>query len=364
MSRTIGKAPIKRFFTTAASFSIVVAMAGANSSIAYAQEELNALVWCDHTDAALIEPFEKANNVKVNLKEYEGTGAALSIIDQSRPGDWDVLVIDGVDVPRAVEAGILGEMPANQLPTADFFSQVVMQGNNTRNGKTYAVTEKYGYNTISFDKTKVDPEDMKDMSVLWSGKYAGRIAIYDYYLPVIGLTALGAGINTADITEANMPAIKEKLFAMKASTKLVSDVVSSQTALATGEVDILVGGGEWVTAVLSAEKPNLDWVIPKQGGLRWSQSIGVMADSGKKDLALKFVQYITSPEGQAKLATSSCFWGMPANSKAGKHLTGAQKAALRWDDQPEYLVNSQLYPVPSAELDDVMQDVWTEMLQK
>ena len=29
---------------------------------ARAQEELNALVWCDHTDPALIEPFEKANN--------------------------------------------------------------------------------------------------------------------------------------------------------------------------------------------------------------------------------------------------------------------------------------------------------------
>jgi spermidine/putrescine transport system substrate-binding protein len=143
----------------------------------------------------------------------------------------------------------------------------------------------------------------------------------------------------------------------------VADVVSSQTALATGEVDILVGGGEWVTAVLSAEKPNLDWVIPKQGGLRWSQSIGVMADSGNKDLALKFVQYITSPEGQARLATSSCFWGMPANTKAGKHLSGAQKAALRWDDQPKYLGNSQLYPVPDADLDNLMQDSWTEMLQ-
>jgi spermidine/putrescine transport system substrate-binding protein len=342
---------------------LTMAMAWASPTTALAQEELNALVWCDHTDAALIEPFEKANNVKVNLKEYEGTGTALSIVSQSRPGDWDVFVIDGVDVPRAVEAGILAEIPAGSVSTADFFPQVVMQENNTKNGKTYAVTEKYGYNTISYDKTKVDPKDMEDMTVAWSDKYAGRIAIYDYYLPVIGLVALGIGIDTADITAANMPKIKEKLLAMKAASKLVGDVVSSQTALATGEVDILIGGGEWVTAVLSAEKPNLDWVIPRQGGLRWSQSIGVMADSNKKDLALKFVQYITSPQGQARLATSSCFWGMPANSKAGKHLSSAQKDALRWDDQSDYLKNSQLYPVPSAELDDLMQDAWTEMLQ-
>jgi spermidine/putrescine transport system substrate-binding protein len=352
-----------RNLCTSTSIAFAMIMASASPTSALAQEELNALVWCDHTDAALIEPFEKANNVKVNLKDYEGTGTALSIVSQSRPGDWDVFVVDGVDVPRVVEAGILAEIPAGSVSTADFFPEVVMPANNTINGKTYAVTEKYGYNTISFDKTKVDPKDMQDMSIVWSDKYAGRVAIYDYYLPVIGLVGLGVGIDTADITAANMPKIKKELLALKKASKLVGDVVSSQTALATGEVDILVGGGEWVTAVLSADKPNLDWVIPEQGGLRWSQSIGVMADSKKKDLALKFVQYITSPEGQARLATSSCFWGMPANSKAGMHLSGAQKAALRWDDQPGYLGNSQLYPVPSAELDDLMQDVWTEMLQ-
>ncbi len=78
---------------------------------AAAQEELNALVWCDHTDPALIQPFEAAHNVKVNLREYEGTGAALALLEQSRPGDWDVLVIDGIDVFRGVEAGVLAPLP-------------------------------------------------------------------------------------------------------------------------------------------------------------------------------------------------------------------------------------------------------------
>ena len=331
---------------------------------AVAAEELNALVWCDHTDPALIEPFEKANNVKVNLKAYEGTGAAVSILEQSQPGDWDVMVVDGVDVPQMVSKGILGEMPASALPTADIFPEVRMEANNTKDGKIYAVTEKFGYNTISYDKTKVDPNDMKDLSIIWSDKYKGKIALYDYYLPMIGIVALGLGKKTSEITEADMPAIKEKLALMKKQAKLVGDVVSSQTALATGDVDILVGGGEWITAVLSGEKPNLDWVIPAQGSVRWSQSIGVMKDSKKQDLALKFVQYIVSPEGQARLATSSCYWAMPSNSKAGAVLTDAQKAALRWNDQAEYLKNSQLYPVPNADLDKKMQDAWTEMLQQ
>ena len=359
MRKTVSGTLTRRLLlATAATISLVGAMP------ANAKDELNALVWCDHTDPALIEPFEKANNVKVNLKEYEGTGAGLSILEQSRPGDWDVFVVDGVDVPRAVEMGLMAELPADAVPTADIFPEVRMEANNMKDGKIYAVTEKFGYNTISFDKTKVDPADMEDLSVIWSEKYKGRIALYDYYLPMVGLTGMAIGKKTADLTEADLPAIKEKLFEMKKVSRQVSDVVASQTWLATGEVDILVGGGEWITAGLSAEKPNLDWTVPKQGALRWAQSIGVFKDSTKKDLAIKFVQYILSPEGQARLATSSCYWAMPANSKAGANLTDHQKAALRWDKQAEYLKNTQLYPVANAELDAAMQDIWTEMLQQ
>ncbi len=331
---------------------------------AQATEELNALVWCDHTDPALIEPFEKKFDVKVNLKEYEGTGAALAIVEQSQPGDWDVFVIDGVDVPRAIDADLLAPLPADALPMDDIFPALRMEANHMRDGKTYAVSEKFGYNTISFNKAKVDPADMEDMTALWSSdKYKGKIAVYDYYLPVMGLVAVGLGKKTADLSDADLPEIKDTLFKIKDNAKLVGEVVASQTALATGEVDILVGGGEWVTAGLSADNPDLDWILPKQGGMRWSQSIGVFKDSKRKELATEFVKYILSPEGQAKLATSSCYWAMPANSKAEAQLTDQQKAALRWSDQESYIANSQLYPAPDAKLDAEMQDVWTEFLQ-
>jgi spermidine/putrescine transport system substrate-binding protein len=56
---------------------------------------------------------------------------------------------------------------------------------------------------------------------------------------------------------------------------------------------------------------------------------------------------------------------VPANAAAGEVLCAEQKAALRWDDQPEYLARAQLYPVPDAELDAAMQDLWIEkMLQQ
>jgi len=175
------------------------------------------------------------------------------------------------------------------------------------------------------------------------------------------MAALAVGKKTAELTEGDLPAIKDVLLKMKANAKLVGEVTASQTALATGEVDILVGGGEWVTAGLAKENPALDFSIPKEGGILWSQSLAMLAASQKKDAALKFIQYVLSPEGQARLATSSCYWGMPSNQKAA--LSDEQKKVLRFDEQPEFLARAQFYPAPDEKLDKQMQDVWTEMLQ-
>ncbi|WP_373505357.1 spermidine/putrescine ABC transporter substrate-binding protein [Aestuariivirga sp.] len=337
-----------------------LALAGTSYAPA-AAADLNALVWCDHSDPNLLKPFEDANGIKVNVKEFEGTGAGLSIVEQSQPGDWDVMVIDSIDIRRGVERGLFEPLADDQLPVADLFPEVVMDQHTKIDGKRYGITEKFGYNTIGFNTSKVDVKDMDSLAALTDPKYKGRIAIYDYYLPVIGMAAMAIGKKTADLTEADLPEIKDVLIKMKGNAKAVTDVVASQTALATGEVDILVGGGEWVTAGIAKENPDLDFSVPKEGAVLWSQSLAMFKDSKNKDMAMKFIQYIMSPEGQARLATSSCYWGMPASTKAA--LTDEQKKTLRFDEQPGYLSRAQGYPAPSEDLDKKMQDVWTEMIQ-
>ena len=339
--------------------ALILAVVATTTSVSAA--DLNALIWCDHADPALLKPFEDANGIKVNVKEFEGTGAGLAIVDQSQPGYWDIMVIDSIDIPRGVEKGLFEALPEDQLPLGDLFAEVTMDGSTKVDGKRYGITEKFGYNTISYNNSKVDPADMQSLDALLGDKYKGRIALYDYYLPVIGMAALAIGKKTAELTEADLPAIKEILLKMKANSKLVGDVVQSQTAIATGEADILIGGGEWVTAGLAKENPALDFSIPREGAILWSQSLAMFSASKNKEMALKFIQYVMSPEGQARLATSSCYWGMPANKTAA--LDDAQRKTLRFDEQAEFLKRAQPYPAPNADLDKKMQDLWTAMLQ-
>jgi spermidine/putrescine transport system substrate-binding protein len=325
-----------------------------------AADEINALVWCDHSDPNLLTPFEEANGIKVNTKEFSATGEALALLEQSKPGDWDVLVLDTVDIPRLTEKGYLAELNDADYPMADIFPEVQSPEFNKPGGKTHGVTEKFGYNCFSYNNTKVDPADMRKSEVMWNGKYAGRLAIYDYYNPVIAMVAIGIGIKPSELKQEHIPAIKEKLLAMKKQSALVGDVTTVQNALVTGSADVIVGGGEYSVANLMGEKPELDWVLPDEGGVRWMQSLAIFKDSTRPELAKKFVQYVLGPEGQARLATSACYWAMPSNKTAA--LSDAQKKILRWDEQPTFLAKSFHYLQVDDALDKALTDVWTEML--
>ena len=260
----------------------VLAMAAA--STARAEGSLNVLTWCDHEDPALLQPFEAANNVKVNFKDISSTAQILAVLGQSKPGDWDVVVMDQTDTGRLAKMGILAPLEAKDYPFADIPDKIADPKLSSLNGVLYTVPEKFGYNTVAFDKSAVPESAMADIQAPWDPKYKDRVAVYDYYVPEIQYVALALGKDPTAITDADLPAIKEKLAALKANAAMVGDVTPVQQALATGAVDILVGGGEWVTAGMAKDKPSLDYIIPKQGGIRWQQGLGVFA--GSKDKAL------------------------------------------------------------------------------
>ena len=336
---------------------LALSIAGFSASV-QAQGQINVLGWCDHTDPALLQPFEQATGIKVNTKEYEGTGTALGILRQARPGDWDVLVVDSVDIGRIVRQKGLAPLDPADYPVADIPPELQLSEYQQFDGKVYGISEKFGFNATAYNSLNVTDEEARNQDVFWNPKLKGKIAVYDYYLPIIARVALTLGIKPQDLKMEDLPKIREKLFSMKENIAIISDITTSQVALASGSVDILAGGGEYAVAGMIKEKPHLNWVLPDTGALRWQQSIAMVAGTKNEEGAKKFIQYILSPEGQARLATSSCYWGMPANAKAT--LTEEQKKVLRWDDQPGFLANSYPYPAPSPELDKAMRDLWAE----
>src|SRR3546814_11920262 len=88
------------------------------------------------------------------------------------------------------------------------------------------------------------------------------------------------------------------------------------------------------------------------------QSLAIFETSARKAAANQFVQYVMSPDCQGRLATSACYWAMPANAKAT--LDAAQKKTLRWAEKMTFLPTSYHYMSPEPDLYAAMSGVWTE----
>ena len=322
---------------------------------------LNVLGWCDIADAKIIEPFEKANDVKINFKDVDSTAAALAILGQSKPGDWDVLMSDGADTSRIVAKGLLSPLNPADYPMDDLFPVVKEPVLTSVDGKFYMVPLGYGYHGLAFNSDKIDPKDVQEMAAAWDPKFKGRLGIYDYYIPQVALAALAIGKDPATLGEADLPAIKEKLIELKKNSVLVGDVATTQQALATGTIDLLVGADSTFTAGFAAEKPNLTYSVPNKGVVRWQTGLAQVAGGANVKMATKFIQYMLTPEAQARISTSACFWSLPANMKTS--FSPEEAKIMQWDQQAERIAASHNYPILNADLDKKLQDLWTEVLQ-
>ena len=349
-------------FLISASLFFVV-MGSALPQSVHATEELNIIGWCDHADPEVYRPFEERFDVRVNQKAYDATFEAITIAENSLPGEWDVFNIDSAIAEYVVRTrpGMLAELNPEDFPWDDFAPGMRRPDLHYVDEKLYLVPDKFGWNTLAYNKGKVDPDDIKNFSVVWNEKYTGRVAIWDFYTQIIQNVGIGLGISPSEITKDDLPAIKEKLFEMKDIAAVIGDTVTVETALATGEADIIMGAGDWIGHLL-AEHPQYSWTVPDEGGSYYLEGVGVFATSENIELATELVKYLVSPEGQARLATNSCFWGMPVNTKAA--LSDEEKAIMRWDEQPGYIARSHLTQYYDDEMDQLQLDLWGEFLNR
>ena len=326
-----------------------------------AAEEMSFLTWCDHVDPRLIGGFEEKTGIKVNAKTYEGTGSALALKDQSQPGDWDLFCIDFQDTPMAARQGYLLPLDDDRVPWDAYFPAIRNQPHAYTDGKLWAVPDKFGYYGVAYNKDRVDENDAKTAEIMYNKKYAGRIAVYDYYFPVIQLVGLSKGIAPKDITVANLESdIRKPLLELKGNAQVVGDIVTVLNALHGGSVDMIVAGAEWSVALDMVNNPSLDYTVFDEGALMWNESLGIFVDSEKADACWKFIDWTLSPEGQRYLATSECYWACPVRKDTP--LTEEEARILRWDQQVGFLENSHASTIGAPDLDAAMLDLWQEFL--
>lgn len=272
---------------------------------ARAEGVLNLLTWPGHGDPAFVAPFEKQYGVQVRVKEYVGGEQMLAAVNSAPPGTYDAVLTDREYIPQLRAANKIEELDPADYPFNDFFPEFRKVPNHWDGDKLYSVLIRFMYLGQAYNSEKVTKEEAESYSLLWSPKVTKKVGWFDWYLPSMGCVSLKNGFRDPspfDISNEQFDKLKESLFSLKPQTAgfyAFSDLFSQ---FANGSLYACAGIGDWLTQLLKSQGHPIESAIPKEGALGVAESISILKGASNPDLAKKFIQYATSPEGQVRTA--------------------------------------------------------------
>jgi spermidine/putrescine transport system substrate-binding protein len=108
-----------------------------------------------------------------------------------------------------------------------------------------------------------------------------------------------------------------------------------QQALAGGSFDLAIAG-EWVQAGMFDSGLPFKAVVPKEGGVTWDQAPCIAANTPRPENAIKFLQYISGPVFQSKLAVAKTYYSMVPNKMAAEALPMDKRELLNLADLDKF----------------------------
>lgn len=292
-------------------------------SRAWAQTtEINMLAWYGHGEPDMVAEFEAANNVKFNPKYYAGGDNMLALIAQSPPGTYDLILSDAEFVQQLNAAGYIEEMEAADYPFDDMLHEDFTQfPGHWKGGKLYSMMLRGGHLGVAYNKTAVTAEEAMSYECFWKPELKGKVGHFDWHLPSLGMMSLynGNGAGLWDLDDDKWDAVQETTMSLRPQVGGYFDYGGTFNSLKNGEMLAMCGIGDWITGVLEKDGAPVGSVIPKQGGIQFTESYSIGKGSEKADIVKKFIQYMMSPAGQVKSAQMAAYPGFCV-TKAGRAL--------------------------------------------
>ncbi len=304
--------------------------------------EINMLAWYGHGEPDVVGAFEEANNVKFKPKYYAGGDNMLALIAQSPPGTYDVILSDGEFVQQLNAAGYIDPLEPADYPFDDMLHEDFTKFPGHWDGDTlYSMMVRCGHLGVSYNTNAVSAEEAESYECFWKPELEGKVGHFDWHLPSLGMMSLynNHGGKLWDLSEEDWKGVQETTMSLRPQVGGFFDYGGTFNSLKNGEMQAMCGIGDWITGVLEKDGAPVASVVPKQGGIQWTESYCIGKGSEKAEIVNTFIKYMLSPEGQVKSAKMAAYPGF-AVTKAGR-------AALIEADPKEAKRTGQMKGMPN-----------------
>lgn len=309
---------------------VTATLLAATALSATAQEKVLNLYSARHysTDEALYANFTKATGIRINRVDADDAGilARLKAEGAASPADV-ILLVDAARLYRGEQDGLFKPVKSKLLEDAI----PAQYRSTTADGTTW-----FGFSTrarvVVYDKVKVKREDVDTYEELADPKNKGKVCLrsgsHPYNLSLFGAVMQHVGEQK---TEQWLKGIVDNM--ARAPKGGDTDQIK---AVGAGECQVAVSNSYYVARLLRSNNPEdkalmerVGIVFPNQGswGTHLNIAGGAVAKNAKNtDAAVKFLEYLASPEAQNYFANGNNEWptakGVKVNNPALQAMSG------------------------------------------
>lgn len=288
-------------------------LAAASPALAQAAQTLNIYSARHYaTDEALYADFTKATGIRINRVDSDDAGilARLKAEGSASPADV-ILLVDAARLWRAEIDGLFLPVKSKKLEDA---IPAQLRAKPADNGGTAWFGLSTRARVVVFDKSKYTRADFDSYEKLADPKYKGQLCIrsgsHPYNLSLFGSMAEHLGPQKAEVW-------LKGLVANMARAPKGGDTDQIR-AVAAGECQIAVTNTYYIARLLRSANPGDKALMEKVGVVFPNQSSwgthlniagGAVARNSKNPTAaVKFLEYLASPEAQNHFANGNNEW--------------------------------------------------------
>ena len=268
--------------------------AGFHLPIFAEQKNLNFYNWDTYIGETTLDDFASATGIEVKMDLFGDNTELFAKLREGNPG-YDVIVPTNDYVERMWRANLLQPLVHSMLPNFRENIAPRFQDADFDPGRKYSMPYMWGTMGIGYRKSKVARPD--SWSAVWgeqSAQHAGQIGWISEPGSMLGMVMryLGYSFNSTNPDEIRQAA--DQLIKFKHNTKGIFED-NGQDLLASGEIDLTV---EWNgdIAQLINEDPDVDYVIPKEGGYFWQDCLCIPNDAPHPENAHAFINFLMDAE--------------------------------------------------------------------
>ena len=293
---------------------------------------LQLVAWAGYAEDGSTDPaydwvtkFEKDSGCNVDVK-IGNTSDEMFQLMQS--GDYDGVSASGDASVRLIDAGLVAPVNTALITNyADISSFLKGTDYNSSGGKSYGIPHGWGANYLMY-RTDVVTTPPDSWSVVFdkNSPYTGKITAYDAPISIADaanyLATAQPDLGIKDPYSLTQKQFDAAVALLKDQRSVIGEYWSnyavSQSAFEQGSIAL---GTTWqvIANLAIANGAPLATVLPKEGSTGWSDTWMVSAKAKHPNCMYLWMEYVTSPEVQAQVA--SYFGEAPANPKACALIT-------------------------------------------